>query len=189
MKKNVINTKIVMILVMAILSGFLLLGCEEAGSSGDPTLVVGHHQEPGQGVFTVDESGNAAPSLEKELILAVGQHTGFAIRFSKVDYPEPSFEDIEHPIAISEFFQAFADALDQGDVDVVIGNFWVLTKREEVVDFITPHLPDGVGSETPPVAFFVRKGNSELKTALDAAVTALEQDGTIENLKTKYSVE
>lgn len=183
-----ITKKLIISAVASVVIVFLYVGCDEPGDS-EPLLVVGHHQESGEAVFTVDDDGNPAPSLETELIEKMADQAGFRVRFHKVDYPEPNFAQINSEDTLSEFFKAFVEALDEGSIDVVIGNFWILSKREEVVDYLIPHLPEGVDSDTTPVAFCVREGNTELKADLDAALTALDDDGTLPALREKYNLD
>ncbi len=138
----------------------------------EKVLVVGTNAEFPP--FEYYENGELI-GFDIDLMCEIGKRLGYRIEFK--DFA----------------FDALINNLASGKVDCIIAGISITEERLEVVDFSIPYgvfkitSTDGIFIDEYAIA--VRKGEPDLLNNINAAISALRADGTIDMLLDKYTLE
>ncbi|WP_338564421.1 transporter substrate-binding domain-containing protein [Erwinia sp. E_sp_W01_6] len=79
--------------------------------------------------------------------------------------------------------------LSLGRVAAAMNDYPIIKAQEKSGGLKGMHVVDGYKPETvSPMAFGVKKGNDALMAKINAALTGMKEDGTLQTLKTKWNM-
>lgn len=130
---------------------------------------------------------NLEPTVESLKGLRIGVQQGTTMEaYARKEWAPNGIQVITYPSYTNAFTDLAAGRIDASFQEAPNAVEGFLNKPEGA-DF---HLTGGVVSDSPilnePIAIGVRKGNKELKAAVDEAIKAMLADGTIQQFSEKY---
>lgn len=142
-----------------------------------------------QGVPTEPRQDNAGASSEDTLVIGIdvpyepfSYYSGTEIIGYDIDLINALAVELNTNVELTIVpWETIFDELISGNLDAVVSNVSITSRREEIMDFTLPYLD--FSNEPVPSGIAVQQGDVELRRMFNEALWNLRDDGTLETIR------